>query len=651
MLSIMFCFGLLLPGLNSYGAVHCVSSISQANSAGNAGDIVYIQAGTYNQTLRPFNSGQDNQYITFRPCGGDVTITNTADGIDLTNRHHIRVDGLRIIDTTGSWVDMSTGSNHNIIENCYMRGATNAYTGINIDGGSNHNKVLNNILKSTCSCDSPCTGVGGPNDLMHIWSASSNLVEGNEFHGGLHNAIGIHDRNQGTTNWNIIRNNLFNNRLHSNFGVQGVEYILIEGNTVIDGGEDHTTNYCGTEGDRTKSREKHKGISFGTQYSIVRNNVAVNNGMGISLASGSTYGWQCISFDNRIYNNTITKNQHGIKHNSAVDPSLDNRIKNNIVYDNVRRNVSINDGNGPTSRNYFINNNIYDKGSQSDLYAENDKQINNISQPPGFVDENNRNFELQSNSAMIDAGDWLTTATNASSGTNRRQIQVADARYFMDGWDMIEGDLIQLQGQTQTARITNVDYNSKTITVNTDLNWTSGTGVSLAYNGNRPDIGAFEYGGTAIVRINSAGDAVGPYSDDKYYSAGGRGVSQNTVNTSGVTDPAPMTVYQTSRWGDNTYTIPGLTAGKQYTVRLHFAETLYGRAGVRIFDVEINGALVLDNYDIYSKAGGKNIAIVEEFTATANSSGRIVIEYIDAGPDAPKSNGIEILTTLHLNRK
>jgi len=42
-----------------------------------------------------------------------------------------------------------------------------------------------------------------------------------------------------------------------------------------------------------------------------------------------------------------------------------------------------------------------------------------------------------------------------------------------------------------------------------------------------------------------------------------------------VTDPAPQAVYQTVRYGNFTYTIPNLTPGGTYRVRLHFAE-LFG---------------------------------------------------------------------------
>jgi hypothetical protein len=96
-----------------------------------------------------------------------------------------------------------------------------------------------------------------------------------------------------------------------------------------------------------------------------------------------------------------------------------------------------------------------------------------------------------------------------------------------------------------------------------------------------------------------------------------------------------------------TYTFPNLVAGASYRVRLHFAEIYYTSAGIRVFNVFINGTQVLANYDVFADTGGKNRAAVKEFTATANSSGQIAIQYVNiAGKDNAKSSGIEILPVL-----
>ena len=112
--------------------------------------------------------------------------------------------------------------------------------------------------------------------------------------------------------------------------------------------------------------------------------------------------------------------------------------------------------------------------------------------------------------------------------------------------------------------------------------------------------------GAAIYQIDVGSTAgVAPFTADKFFTNGGAKAVSSTIATSGVIHAAPMQVYQTYRVGGAfTYTIPGLTAGGNYTVRLHFAETFWTAAGKRLFNVAINGAPVLSNFDIFAIGGG-----------------------------------------------
>ena len=51
-----------------------------------------------------------------------------------------------------------------------------------------------------------------------------------------------------------------------------------------------------------------------------------------------------------------------------------------------------------------------------------------------------------------------------------------------------------------------------------------------------------------------------------------------------------------------------------YTVRLHFAELNKTAANTRMFDVRLEGATVLTNFDVFAAAGGIDKAIVRTFT-------------------------------------
>jgi len=129
------------------------------------------------------------------------------------------------------------------------------------------------------------------------------------------------------------------------------------------------------------------------------------------------------------------------------------------------------------------------------------------------------------------------------------------------------------------------------------------------------------------IAINAGGPAVSPFVADTDFSGGSTINHANTIDLSGVTNPAPMAVYQTARIAKFTYTIPGLIPGSSHTVRLHFAETYFASAGSRTFNVSINGMRVLTNFDIFATAGAKNRAVIKQFTQAANSSGQYVIQF------------------------
>jgi uncharacterized repeat protein (TIGR02543 family) len=150
---------------------------------------------------------------------------------------------------------------------------------------------------------------------------------------------------------------------------------------------------------------------------------------------------------------------------------------------------------------------------------------------------------------------------------------------------------------------------------------------------------------TVVYRINCGStSAASPFTADQYASGGTQRTVTNTITISGVTNPAPAAVYQSERYGNSTYTLPNLTAGSQYTVRLHFAELYQTATGKRVFNVAINGTTVLSNFDIYATVGANYKAVVREFTATANSSGQIVIAFTTVTDNAT-IEGIEILTS------
>jgi fibronectin type 3 domain-containing protein len=145
------------------------------------------------------------------------------------------------------------------------------------------------------------------------------------------------------------------------------------------------------------------------------------------------------------------------------------------------------------------------------------------------------------------------------------------------------------------------------------------------------------------VAIDCAGPAVNQFVADTDFTGGTvAGMVTAPIDTSAVTNPAPQIVYQTERYGNMTYAIPGLTAGAAYTVRLHMCENYWTAAGQRKFNVSINGTQVLSNFDLFATAGAEHKAVVEQFTTNADASGNVTIQFTSVVDNA-LIDGIEIV--------
>jgi hypothetical protein len=114
-------------------------------------------------------------------------------------------------------------------------------------------------------------------------------------------------------------------------------------------------------------------------------------------------------------------------------------------------------------------------------------------------------------------------------------------------------------------------------------------------------------------------------------SAVGGTVVARTSEVDGQDDPQ---LYGGERFGHFSYTIP-VTPGS-YTVILHMAERWLGPGqpkggsgtGSRVFDILCNGIYLERDFDVYSKAGGPNRALVRTFRGIQpNHQGNIVLSF------------------------
>jgi hypothetical protein len=536
-------------------------ALSTANANASAGDTVYLRGGTYSgQEIHPSNSGtSEGDLIVFTSYNQeDVLIRDSAYGIYIYKQSYITVNGINFyslrrfmriyaghyntistcnFDTrspsSGDWVGAliaddpydstpaSENSTYNWIHHCtFYRWAYGAY--------AQHRGGLLDIGSWT----------EDPVDESYY-----NLIEDNVFAYGGHHTLGVYSR------YNVIRNNYIHNETNStNWAFEGYRGSITEG---------PWAGYNLYEGNRFGFADA-SGLALRSRNNILRFNTFYHNGSGGIQVVSSAAGQDHADY-NRIYHNTFYHNGH-----LATDPGFQggmyfanwsgqspvgNVVKNNIFYDNKNGSVTY-------------------EGQIDPQVVENNWDQNDLD--PGFVDLSGSDpddpalpdLHLKPNSTAIDAGAWLTMITSAGgSGT---AFEVADAGYFTDGWDVVDGDLIQL-ADGQRARIMDIDYGNDVITVDTVLSWTQGLGLSLAYRDAAPDLGAYEFEarldlrgapGDGAIHLNWDLDVTRPFTGTWH-------VDYYTTTTSVYTATEPLSTTRSTVLTDHVRNY------QWYTVTLH----------------------------------------------------------------------------------
>jgi len=177
--------------------------------------------------------------------------------------------------------------------------------------------------------------------------------------------------------------------------------------------------------------------------------------------------------------------------------------------------------------------------------------------------------------------------------------------------------------------------------------------LSLAGNGDPLQLG------TSIVRINAGGPEVGDptWSEDTIANPSPLTNAASSLSTTfftgqniDVSHPSipfgtPAEIFSTERYDlfggeEMKWDIP-VTPGP-YEVRLYFAETFLGAALIngRVFDVSIEGELVLDDYDVFADVGAFT-GVMKSFLVTSDDNLDIDLDRII---ENPAIKGIEIIS-------
>nr|MDJ0793287.1 hypothetical protein [Woeseiaceae bacterium] len=220
---------------------------------------------------------------------------------------------------------------------------------------------------------------------------------------------------------------------------------------------------------------KFNAIQHGGQHTIVRKNLFTGNrGGGVAYQfyddeSRYVYG-------NRLYNNTFTKNRCGaiIGQSGSRKYMYDNIALNNLVYANEDcsgggRQISI-----ASRRAVQLVKNL--------VAADN----------PGIVLGRDGALCPTVGSRVVDTAAFATRTREAGAG---HVIPVDDASWFSDGYGIVSGDLIQLAGGSDKYRVVEIAETADTIRIDRPAGWAKGDGIHLAFAGDGPDQGAFEFNG------------------------------------------------------------------------------------------------------------------------------------------------------------
>ena len=149
------------------------------------------------------------------------------------------------------------------------------------------------------------------------------------------------------------------------------------------------------------------------------------------------------------------------------------------------------------------------------------------------------------------------------------------------------------------------------------------------------------------IRIACGSDTpVSGFVPDPDMIPGDNNRADTSIDTS-TPNAAPAGVYQSEHYGnDFTYAFP-VPPGRRYLVRLHFAEIFDSGAGTRLENIYVNRRQVLTNFDIFVAAGGKNKALVKEYSNIRPNRRGVISIRVTTTADSPdknaKINGIEIL--------
>lgn len=364
-------------------------TITKATNIVQAGDTVFIKAGTYNERVVLQSSGSQGNRITFKNYAQDEVI---IDGIGITwwnwnglfdisdNKSFITISGLRVINSSyaGFFIDNS----HDItIENSSSYNTFSSGIGV---WNSDTVVVDNNNVELACN--------DGGEESISIANSSHIVVKNNEVHNNGPGTVGGEgiDVKDGSHDVDVFNNHVhdINNRI----GIYVDAWSHLTANINV---YNNRVNDC-----------QDTGIAVATEMGGTLRNVSIYN----NIAYNNKYGgievgnWLAVGAspratpieDVRIINNTLYKNGDGI-----IIKNVDAKnivVRNNILSKNIGSQLMVE---LTPLAEVLIEKNIIDgcRNMPNEICGQASLQVDPLLEDPA-----NFNFKLKTNSPAIDAG-------------------------------------------------------------------------------------------------------------------------------------------------------------------------------------------------------------------------------------------------------
>lgn len=383
-------------------------TIQKAANSLQAGDMVYVKQGTYNERVVPQNSGTATAYITYAAYPGHVV---TIDGsnvilpqwsglVDIQEIHYIRISGFRIINA-GPWLNnagiLIDSSSNIIIENNYIYNTKSSGIGI---WSSSYVIAAGNEISLCCN--------DGEQECISVAGSDHFEIKGNNVHHGgpgSNGGEGI-DIKDGSHDGKVYKNNIYNMKRVALY---------------LDAWDKHTYNVEVYQ--NRVYNNNSSGIAIASEMGGLLDNIKIYNNIsynnyyiGLVIAD---WGGQVSSHplnNIKIINNTFYGNGTS---GWGGGISIDNEWATNVVIRNnlISANESFTIVLEPSVPTPIIDYNLIDG---FEYYPNETKGVNYQEGNPLLVNPSSGNFHLQINSPAIDNGSSIEAPVYDYDGVQRQ---------------------------------------------------------------------------------------------------------------------------------------------------------------------------------------------------------------------------------------